>query len=197
MGPPIPGQSRSLLNFAPHGIKQEFCASPAPVSSPKNIVPKSGMENAAVSSGSSKNNYNIRAATATTTSAMATSSQAVAPKSATAKIAAAAKAGGAAVTSFSSDHDYFNNFQAINENSILVKSKVGLEEGPAPMKLVVASKRNNTMTSYIEEDAPAQGYGPGKMADNTVVEERRINVTRGGAHLGMRTVVLHVPKDIK
>ena len=48
-------------------------------------------------------------------------------------------------------------------------------------------------TSYVEEDAPPQGYGPSKMA-----EERRINVTqRGGPRAGMRTVVLHVPKDIK
>ena len=44
--------------------------------------------------------------------------------------------------------------------------------------------------SYLEEDAPAQGYGPGK------VEERRVNVTTG--QLGAtRTIVLHVPKDIK
>ena len=43
---------------------------------------------------------------------------------------------------------------------------------------------------YIEEDEPAQGYGPGK------VEERRVNVTTG--QLGAtRTIVLHVPKDIK
>ena len=48
--------------------------------------------------------------------------------------------------------------------------------------------------SYVEEDAPAQGYGPGKVRDD---EERRVNVTTSGQAGATRTIVLHVPKDIK
>ena len=61
--------------------------------------------------------------------------------------------------------------------------------------------------SYIEEDAEPEGYGPGKLngvaagvlgrASEGGSVERRINVTRGPGNQGMRTVVLHVPKDIK
>ena len=68
----------------------------------------------------------------------------------------------------STDHDYFFS--------------MGMEK-----------KKNN---SYIEADAEPQGYGPGKVKNDNNLVERRVNVT-GGRKGSMRTVVLHVPKDIK
>ena len=162
----MPGQSRSLLHFAPNNMKMSYGSSPAPVVS-KNVAAKSGIENAAApNTNSNGGNKNMVAGGVTSTTM-------------------AHKAIGG---TFSSDHDYFNN--------IHIKTEEGIAGTDA-----VDSKKNITMTSYIEEDAPAQGYGPGKVDSsigNTLEEQRRINVTtRSGAQLGMRTVVLHVPKDIK
>ncbi len=46
---------------------------------------------------------------------------------------------------------------------------------------------------YLDEDAPPMGYGPDISMDE-VEEKRRINVTSGK---DTRTVVLHVPKDLR
>jgi len=102
------------------------------------------------------------------------------------------------------DHDYFVGYSAPStapsgptpakraKISILTPSQnkpfVVKEEGKADVVMMDGNDIGGE--SYIEEDAPAQGYGPGK------VEERRVNVTTG--HMGAtRTIVLHVPKDIK
>ena len=65
---------------------------------------------------------------------------------------------------------------------------------PSPWR-VAASNGGGKNHSYIDEDAPPRGYGPDK--DASPSEERMVNVTRGGNTGGVRTVVLHVPKDIK
>lgn len=66
----------------------------------------------------------------------------------------------------------------------------------------IMKKANNIISNYIEEDVPPEGYGPAKgkagvikvEEEEEMVVERRINVT---GKQGMRTVVLHVPRDIK
>jgi len=68
---------------------------------------------------------------------------------------------------------------------------------PANKKSLLSASRGSAANhSYIDEDAPPMGYGPDKKeGEEDEAEERMVNVTRGGQ--GMRTVVLHVPKDIK
>ena len=89
-----------------------------------------------------------------------------------------------------SDHDYFT---VVNANASTGGRLIQTRNQAA--KNSILAKNISTTTSYIEEDAPPKGYGPG-----VGVVERRINVTTGGRSGGVgmtRTVVLHVPKDIK
>jgi len=149
--PPMPGQSRSLLQFNPTGIKQEYPASP--VEAP-NMMQQAIPQNVVVRKA---------------TDAMA-----------------------ANANSAPADHDYI----IMKGEPELAPSTAAVASATAKSVLLVGGgmlkAEDAANNSYIEEDAPPQGYGPGKM-----VEERRINVTRGGSRQGMRTVVLHVPKDIK
>lgn len=101
-----------------------------------------------------------------------------------------------------SDHDYF----ATKMGRMAMGGRVGVG------KSILDTSRK---VSYIEEDAPPLGYGPDKLMDvvgaveevkaepfmevevttSDEIIEKRINVTSGES--GMRTVVLHVPKDFK
>lgn len=132
----MPGQSRSLLQFAPAAIKEEFnvAAETAPVVD-SNVMTKIKDEIDA--------------------------------------------------TSPFHDHDYF----VVNAQPAKKKQKV----------------------SYIEADVPPQGYGfaePTAADKNNVFKddvyvvvedegESQLNVNVTGSGSGTRTVVLHVPKDIK
>ena len=84
------------------------------------------------------------------------------------------------------DHDYFEK-----------SAKAAVKKSVASVAATEDAVERKGKISYIEEDAPPEGYGPGKNKSKLMgdVVERRINVTAG--HKGMRTVVLHVPKDIK
>ncbi len=176
--PPMPGQSRSLLQFSPTTqIKREFPAD-------NNVnVDSHGQENG--------------------------ESAIVAPSSAQqrgrsggeAPVASAKSAGGAVPVKVKFDHDYFvysNGVGAAVAAAAAAKkaaaSKVSILPPPPPASMAIKEESMDLDSggeSYVEEDAPAQGYGPGKVG-----EERRVNVTTG--QLGTtRTVVLHVPKDIK
>jgi hypothetical protein len=143
--PPMPGQSRSLLQFAPT-IKQEFNV--AEVSETNTPVSPAAM--AAVLD-------NIK--------------------------------GEIDTSSPYHDHDYF---------------MVGHNGGPPPAK--------KKKVSYIEADVPPQGYGFMEdskegvhldqdvyvVIEDTETTDRQLNVNvTGSAGSGTRTVVLHVPKDIK
>ncbi|TRY67587.1 hypothetical protein TCAL_03469 [Tigriopus californicus] len=102
------------------------------------------------------------------------------------------------------DHDYFaTKMGRMSAGSV---GRVGVG------KSILDTSRK---VSYIEEDAPPLGYGPDKLMDvvgaveevkaepfievevttSDEIIEKRINVTSGES--GMRTVVLHVPKDFK
>jgi len=164
--PPMPGQSRSLLHFTPTTqIKREIDV--------VNVDAIKQEQKDSIDGGG--------------------------------EVVTAAAIGSAGTVKVTLDHDYFGYSAPSTapsgpsaakraKISILAPSHnkppgfVGKEGGKAD---VVMMDRNDIGgESYIEEDAPAQGYGPGK------VEERRVNVTTG--QLGAtRTIVLHVPKDIK
>jgi len=142
--PPIPGQSRSLLQFAPT-IKEEF-----------NVAPESSVE--------AKNVNKIKEEVMEASSPF-------------------------------HDHDYF----VVNTQPAAHKKK---------------------KVSYIEADVPPQGYGFVEAGTGTILgggggeksgifgeddvfvvveddDESQLNVNVTGSGSGTRTVVLHVPKDIK
>ena len=137
--PPIPGQSRSLLQFAP-AIKQEYYGTPA--------------ANAA---------NNKEAVDAASEAASSLKVKTEAPEEVVMPLKRS--------PSSSPDHDYV---------------------GVGGQRSVLNRKKN----PYIEEDVEPEGYGPGLNRKTvSTTDERRINVTAAGG--AMRTVVLHVPKDIK
>lgn len=74
-----------------------------------------------------------------------------------------------------SDHDYFSS------------------RGDRRSFLDAAPAKSGS--AYIEEDVPPEGYGPGKRFVSVL--EKRINVSTGPGNQGVRTVVLHVPTDMK
>jgi hypothetical protein len=91
------------------------------------------------------------------------------------------------------DHDYFGYLFNVKPN-VAKRAKVSVLSTPLPF--VIKEEKMEIMVmeeSNIEKDA--QGYGPGK-ADAITDEWRVVNVTAPGM-LTTRTVVLHLPKDIK
>ena len=149
--PPMPGQSRSLLQFAP-SIKEEFNVASENTVEAKNVINKIKVE-----AGDPASPFH--------------------------------------------DHDYF----VVNTQP--------------------AAQNKKKIVSYIEADVPPQGYGfvetptgsvPGSLGGYVMKEEKnsifgqddvyvvvedddesQLNVNVTGSGSGTRTVVLHVPKDIK
>jgi len=166
--PPMPGQSRSLLHFTPTTqIKREI-----------DVVNVDAIKQ-------EKDNINIDGGGGN-------------------EVVSAAAVGSAGTVKVTLDHDYFGysapSTVAPAGPSAAKRAKISIltpsqnkplvvkQEGKADVVMIDGNDIGGE--SYIEEDAPAQGYGPGK------VEERRVNVTTG--QLGATsTIVLHVPKDIK
>jgi hypothetical protein len=172
--PPMPGQSRSLLHFTPTTqIKREFSADANAIDAINNVLKHKA--ESSDSSGSSN-------------------SDSSSDDEAGSDVAAAVRAKSSA-QQVKFDHDYFGYSSNVKPNAAK-RAKVSVLASPLPF--VIKEEKVEIMgmeESYIEEDAPAQGYGPGK-ADAMTDERRVVNVTAPGM-LTTRTVVLHVPKDIK
>ena len=147
--PPIPGQSRSLLQFAP-AIKQEYYGTPAANAANNKEAVDAASEAAAPAVAASEAASSLKVKTE-------------APEEVVMPLKRS--------PSSSPDHDYV---------------------GVGGQRSVLNRKKN----PYIEEDVEPEGYGPGLNRKTvSTTDERRINVTAAGG--AMRTVVLHVPKDIK
>jgi hypothetical protein len=160
--PPMPGQSRSLLQFNPMTqIKREFSAA----------------DNAVVSNLDNIKQEENSAADGLNAAIVGNDDMASAAKR------------------VKFDHDYFGYSRPVTGGMVGLggagakRAKISILAPSSSSGMAIKEELGGE--SYIEEDAPAQGYGPGK-----VHEERRVNVTTG--QMGAtRTVLLHVPKDIK
>ena len=182
--PPLPGQSRSLLQFTPSStIKQEF---PANTNVNANTCANAA-EEAFVKAEPVGNAHNESAA---------------ATAAATAKSAAAAAA--------NADHDYFVA-SAAGSAAVSGEAK-GKAAGGSPFtkspKSILMDQASKPKVGYVMEDGVKGVMGVVGALEEVKTEpmevdifgeeviEKRINVSRSGQP-GMRTVVLHVPKDME